>query len=126
MPWVKIETGYLSHPKIIELHPKVVLLHLASILWTAEQLTDGFVPDRALIDLSSRADLTPNRRRWAAGQLVDRGLWDELPGGWHVHDFERHNRTSTRAFVEHERELARERQTKHRGTVTPLHRFGDE
>jgi hypothetical protein len=126
MPWVKVDTGYLTHPKIVGLPSRVVVLHLASILWTAEQLTDGYVPDRALISLSSRADLAPNRRRWAARQLVDRGLWDELPGGWHVHDFEIHNRSYTREVVEQKRAAARERQRDHRGNVTPLHRFENE
>lgn len=126
MPWAKVELGYLSHPKIIGLHPKVVLLHLASILWTAEHLTDGYVPDRALIELSSRVDLASNRRRWAAGQLVDRQLWDERPGGWHVHDFQLHNATSTRAYVEDKRRADRDRQREHRGNVTALHRFEDE
>ena len=50
----------------MEVQPQLVLLHVASILWTAEHLTDGYVPDRALISLSSRVDLAPNRRRWAA------------------------------------------------------------
>lgn len=122
MPWVKIDTGYLTHPKILGLHPQAQMLHLASILWTAEHLTDGYVPVIALRSLCDRAVIAP---RWAsdrAHKLVDRGLWDVAPGGWHVHDFETHNRTSTREFVERERELARERQRASRGNVTPLHR----
>jgi hypothetical protein len=107
--WARLDVGYLSHPKLVTLPPKVVLLHIASILWTAEHLTDGYVPDRALISLSSRVDLTPNRRRWAARSLVEAGLWDECDGGWTVHDFTEHNRSSTRAVVERERAQTRER-----------------
>lgn len=126
MSWVKIDTSYLSHPKIVGLHEQSKLLHLASILWTAEHLTDGDIPVSALRAVVDRASIAP---RWAGhrvAELVSRGLWDELASGWHVHDFETHNRTSTRAFVERERESWADRQRRHRGSVTPLHRLEEQ
>lgn len=114
MAWVKLDVGYLRSPKLVDLPPKVVLLHLGSILWTAEHLTDGWVPDHALILLSSQADLAPNRRRWAARLLTQRSLWDQGVGGWQVHDFVEWNRTSTREYVEQQRADWRERQARAR------------
>jgi hypothetical protein len=112
--WAKFDVGYLGHPKLLGLEPRLVLLHVASILWTTEHLTDGYVPDRALIELSSRVDLGPTKRQWGARSLVDRGLWDECSGGWVVHDYAVHNRSSLRENVETNRARARERQERWR------------
>jgi hypothetical protein len=115
--WVKLDVAYFGHPKLLGLHDKGKLLHVASILWTAEHLTDGYVPERALSELSARVELHPSKRRAMARNLVERGLWDEVPpprGGWIVHDFAEHNLASTREYVERERELTRQRVARHR------------
>jgi hypothetical protein len=126
MTWVKIDIGYLRHPKLSGLPTDAKVLHLASILWTAEHLTDGHVPHRSLTDLSQIADIHPRWAKRRAATLVEAGLWDLVPGGWHVHDFEEHNRTSTREYVQAEREAWRERQRRARSNVTPLHRYEGE
>jgi hypothetical protein len=110
--WVKLDVGYFSHPKVVGLHPSAKLLHIASILWSAEHLTDGYVPSRALHRLVTIASLHTQHRATYARWLVDAGLWDECDpsiGGWIVHDFAEHNHSSTRAAVEHSRELTRKR-----------------
>lgn len=122
--WVKLDVGYFSHPKLMGLHPSARLLHLRSILWTAEHLTDGYVPPKALRQLSEDVAIASRWRKHWAEALVTKGLWDLVDppaGGWVVHDFTDHNRTSTREYVEKEREAARVRQARHREPVTPLH-----
>ena len=114
MSYVFVQTGYLRHPKIAALGAQTVLLHLASILWTAEHLTDGYVPETALRALCSDVHIAPTHRIVHTRRLVDAQLWDVLPDGWHVHDFETHNRSSTRAVVESNRAAAVERQRRHR------------
>lgn len=118
MSFVFIQTSYLRHPKLAGLHERAVLLHLASILWTAEHLTDGYVPTSALRSLCEEASIVPRWRDRHVADLVSRGLWDELPTGWHVHNFERHNRSSTRAVVESNRAAAAERQRRRRDYVS--------
>jgi len=114
MSFVFIHTGYLRHPKLVGLPAGAVLLHLASILWTAEHLTDGYVPESALTELGHTVNNASRWHRRNVQQLVNRGLWDELPNGWHVHDFEDWNRSSTREVVEANRTAARDRQRRHR------------
>ena len=115
--WVKLDVGYLSHPKVIGLHQSAKLLHLASILWTAEHLTDGYVTPKALRELSESVPIAVRWRGHHASALVEAGLWDPVPaptGGWLVHDFTEHNASSTRAAVEKSREQVRERVARHR------------
>lgn len=115
--WAKVDVGYLSHPKLLGLPPPAKLLHLASILWTAEHLTDGYVPARALLELSRSVPTHSRHTRGYVQQLVDRALWDVVPepaGGWIVHDFADHNASSTRAAVEKAREQTRDRVARYR------------
>ncbi len=133
MGWVKLDTSYLRNPKVAPLHPAAKLLHVASILWTAEHLTDGYVPPTALRTLCDDVPIAVRWRRHHASALMRAGLWEPVVGtggGWMVHDFVTHNHTSTRAYVERERELAAERMRRMRersgtsyavtnGAVTP-------
>jgi len=118
MSYVFIHSGYFRHPKIKGVSNAAKLLHLASILWTAEHLTDGFLPSNSIDQLVFDLRLARNKRVILIRSLVDHGLWDELPNGWHVHDFEQHNRSSTRAVVESNRIAAAERQRRHRDAVS--------
>lgn len=99
MAYVYVQTSYLRHPKLVAVSKDATLLHLASILWTAEHLTDGFVSSRALKQLCNDVRISVRTRDRRVKELVDAGLWDVLPEGWHVHNFERHNRSSTRHAV---------------------------
>lgn len=122
--WVKIDVGYFSHPKVVGLHQSAQLLHLRSILWTAEHLTDGYIPPSAFRSLSESVPIASRWRSHHASALVQRGLWDQVPdprGGWIVHDFAVHNRTSTREYVEKEREATRLRVARHRDHPAQLH-----
>lgn len=118
MGWAKIDTSWLRNPKVAPLHPTAKLLHVASILWTAEHLTDGYI---AATSLRQLCDSVPIGVRWQllrAQQLVDAGLWEPVPephAGWVVHDYTAHNRAATRANVERNRELSRKRMQEWRG-----------
>ena len=106
--WIKLDTSYLRNPKITALHPQAVLLHLASILWTADQLQDGHVPARALHELGHQAGID---RAWTlrrAKQLVEHDLWVQNGDGWHIHDFEAMNPQAMRHKVEAQRKAWRE------------------
>lgn len=101
--WIKLDLQYLRNPKMRELHLETVALHLASILWTAEHLTDGHIPTSALQELGQTAHIS---RAWVvrrAGQLVEHHLWLPVEAGWHVHDFEIMNPQAMRKKVEEQR-----------------------
>lgn len=110
--WVKIDLSYLRNPKITAV--SAPLLHLASILWTADQLEDGQIPLHTLPELAHQARIgrtTMNRR---ADELVDAGLWIPNGKGWHVHDFETMNAQAMRVAVLKQREKWKEWQDAHR------------
>ena len=119
--WIKLDVGYLRNPKITALTPPARLLHLASICWAADQLTDGHIPRRALTVLAREAGIgTTMSAAKRAEELEEAGLWERNgdAGGWEVHDFVEMNPGATRAGVEKDRARWRERQAKHRD-VTP-------
>lgn len=79
MAWVRIHDQALTHPKFTGL----VKLSQPFPLWVwglsycQTHLTDGVIAAGAL----------PREGRRAAVELVARGLWDLVPGGWKVHDY---------------------------------------
>jgi hypothetical protein len=101
--WVKVDTSYLRNPKITALTPSGVLLHLASICYAADQLTDGQIPARTLAELAVAARLSPPQARRTADELVEHRLWVPNGDGWWLHDFATMNRQSLRAVVEKQR-----------------------
>ena len=111
--WVKIDTSYLRNPKITALSTQAMLLHFASILWTADQLTDGNIPAHALPELALLARIPRSAAPRRADELVKAGRWEANGAtGWHLHDFEAMNRQALRVNVERQRREWRQRQEK--------------
>lgn len=94
MAWFKVDDGFWAHPKTVSLSGDAVALWLRGGTWSASQLTDGFVPAKILPLL--QADES------AAHELVEAELWEEMPGGWGFHDWERYQ--PTREQVEAKRD----------------------
>jgi len=112
--WVRLDVDYFTNPKIMGLHPDARALHLASICWSAGQLTDGQIENRSLTYLGQIAHIDPKWVRRRARQLVDRGLWVITSAGWVIHDFETMNPQAMRKMVESEREKWREQKRRQR------------
>lgn len=98
MPWVRLDESFPEHPKVVQAGPLAGWLHVSAIAWCNRQLTDGFVPCaqlRKLVDFdgiytdmeggASGID-TPDPKA-LADALVSHGLWEEVEGGWQIHDF---------------------------------------
>lgn len=112
--WVRLDTGYLRNPKVLDVSTAAVLVHLASVLYSADQLTDGAVPAGALSTLTSEARVPSNRGRAVADDLVDARLWVPNGRGWYVHDFDEMNPQALRDHVEAERERWRRNSARRR------------
>jgi len=104
MPWFKVDDGFWSHPKVIELEPSSVALWVRAGSYCAQHLTDGFISRsvvRILGHLPSDADA-----------LVEAGLWDGKPDGKPVgymfHDWGNYQPPSV-ATKEKRDELSRKR-----------------
>ena len=100
MAWFKIDDRLHSHPKRWRAGLTAMGLWVVAGSWSADQLTDGFIPTDMLAALGGRpAD---------AQKLVAAGLWEKTDGGWQFHDWAVHQ--PSRATVTAQRAAWRERQ----------------
>jgi hypothetical protein len=137
MTWVKIDDGYYEHPKLALAGPLAELLWIRGLAYCNRNLTDGFIPyavARTLVSwrFLSPFDEQPDGARKifdvaiASGMggedvdcdllfpyLVNAGLWEQVPGGFAIHDYLDHQ--PSKADVERERASARDRMKRVRG-----------
>ena len=101
-PWFKIDDGFWSHPKVLELSPEALALWVRAGSYCAGHLTDGQVKASTLRLLGATD--------WQADELVTNGLWDLDAGGhsWWFHDWE-HYQPSASATKEKRAALSVER-----------------
>lgn len=99
--FAQFDVGYLDNPKIMEVFdasPIAICMHIASVLYCAQHLTDGVV---SAGPMQRKAGGTATDTRL----LVDADLWHEPGHGCefcpqppegkvYVHDYTEHNRTS--------------------------------
>jgi hypothetical protein len=111
MTWFKVDDNLALHPKVLQAGNAAIGMWVRAGAWSAQQLTDGFIPNTVIGTLG-------NRR--LARTLVDVGLWTETDSGFQFHEWS--ERQPSRAHVERERKAAatrkaawRERQS-HAGT----------
>jgi hypothetical protein len=105
MPWFRVDDSFHDHPKVFDAPDCAVALWTRAGTWSAHNLTDGFVPSALLARFTS----DPQR---AARELVRRGLWLRVRGGFQFHDW--HDYQPTRQAVENERKMKTERQRRWR------------
>lgn len=99
--YFKVDVGYFTNPKIANLsieRPPAVILHLASVGYSAQHLTDGIVPELLLLRLTGTttddADVLVEADVWHRdGHGCDRCA---QPGRGHVavHDYLEHQRSA--------------------------------
>lgn len=104
--WVRLDVDYFRNPKILAAGRDGRDLHLASICWVGQQLTDGIIPAQAVPTIVHDAGVT----RRAIDLAIEAGLW--VPNGgasFELHDYLEVN--PSRAEYERDREqyLARQR-----------------
>lgn len=100
IPWFKIDDGFWSHPKVLELSPDAVALWVRAGSYCAGHLTDGEVKPSILRLMGATDD--------AAAELVESGLWDFEGGSWWFHDWAEYQ-PSASATKEKRAELSAQR-----------------
>lgn len=89
--YFKMDVGYLSNPKVLSVLDEstdAVLLHIASIAYASQHLTDGVVPVKAMLRLTGASQED-------ADLLLQAGLWVEGSSGKaEVHDYLQHQRSA--------------------------------
>jgi hypothetical protein len=79
--WVRVDTRFTTHPKVLEIGPLGEALWLRGLCYAGEHLTDGFVPAafvRRMNDIDGE-DI--------ADRLLDAGLWTQAEGGYQIHEY---------------------------------------
>jgi len=99
MAWFKVDDGWWSHPKILQLSDSAQALWMRAGSWSMKHLTDGDVPAFALPLLGAKPK--------PVAELVAVGLWLEVATGYQFHDWAKYQ--PSRESVERERESAAER-----------------
>lgn len=110
--WAKLALNFFRHPKSRAIGKDGRELFLASICWSRQELTDGFVPTAQLPLLAAEAEVRPA----TAKTLVAHDAWHPVDGGWMIHDYGEWQQT--RAHVEAEREKWRKQKRGQRGSST--------
>jgi hypothetical protein len=108
MPWVKLDDGFYSNPKVIKAPPLARSLYVAGLCHCASGLTDGTIDKTAVPLLLAQTGAPRN----AATALVTAGLWDDHGDQFEVRDYLQYNPSRDR--TEAEREAAKERKAKQR------------
>ena len=108
MTWLRLDDGFCEHPKVDALSAESFKLHVAGLCYCARNLTDGRIPELAALRLTATA------RRKHVTELVESGLWRQVSDGYTIKNFLEFN--PSKADVNRERELARERQRKARAS----------
>lgn len=125
MAWVRIDDHFDEHPKLAAIGPLGWGVWLAGLAYCNRNLTDGFIPrskarmmatlddieddDGRLWALSRSSGMTGDdvQAQWVIDILVRAGVWDEVPGGYQVHDYLDYQPSAEK--VNAEREKARNR-----------------
>jgi len=80
LPWVRLDTGFTQNPKVLHLIEdkkwQSIVLYVASLGYSGQHGTDGFVPSSALPFLHG------TKRN--ANDLVNIALWIPCKGGYDI------------------------------------------
>ncbi len=80
MTWFKVDDSFYDHPKVFDAPDCAVALWTRAGCWSARNLTNGFVPSNLPARLCDDPDT-------AIKELVRRGLWKRVSGGYQFHDW---------------------------------------
>jgi len=107
MPWARLDDGYFTHRKVLDLSMAAKLLDLAAIAYSARELTDGELKKRDIMIIAASVDVDEALK--AVAELVHSGRWELFSGGvWRIHDYLKYN--PSREQVLKERTAAAKRQ----------------
>lgn len=115
MPWLRMDDGFTTHPKVMGLSLEAKVLWMYSLGHCAHELTDGFVQSRVVPALAGLAGLADPSA--ASDELVASGLWEASPLGYQVHDYLEYNPSRAEVLAEREKAKVRMQRTRCSGEV---------
>lgn len=112
MTWFRIDDTLPLHVKVVEAGNAAMGLWVRAGAWSAQQLTDGFVPHHIVRVLGQTAEVK---------RLVDSGLWTPVDGGYQFWQWG--ERQPSRSAVEARREADVQRKAEARREKARRHGF---
>ncbi len=85
MAWTRIDDKFLMNPKVQAVGVFGMALYVAGLIYSNSNLTDGFIANSMLPMICGMAYQTPARK--TAEKLVEANLWEQVEGGYQIHDF---------------------------------------
>lgn len=107
MTWFKVDDNLAFHRKTVAAGNAAMGLWVRAGAWSAQHLTDGFVPEHMLALLGTASQ---------SKRLIKAGLWAEVDGGCQFHQWNEKGRQPTSQSVLADREKSAERQAKWRAS----------
>lgn len=105
MTWFKVDDNLAFHRKVVAAGNAAMGLWVRAGSWSAQHLTDGYIPDH-MVDLLG----TPAQVQ----RLIKSGLWARVDGGCQFHQWNEKGRQPSGQSVREEREKSAERQARWR------------
>lgn len=99
MTWFKVDDNLAFHPKVMIAGNAAIGMWVRAGAWSAQQLTDGFVPDSIVVNLGGHA---------IARRLVAGGLWTQFDGGYQFHQWSEWQPTRTEVHANRKATAARQ------------------
>jgi hypothetical protein len=118
--WIRIDDRFDEHPKFAAAGPLGLALWISGMAYCNRNLTDGFIPwtvARTLVSwdflgpdgptsVTVGSDAIPVAPDLTIGLLLAVDLWDEIPGGYLVHDYLEYQPSRDEVQEERERRAA--------------------
>lgn len=79
MAWLRIDDGFMEHPKVLALKPRELAVHLRALCYAARRRDPHITPGTIPILVATATDVE---------RLVELGLWDVNGDGWVIHDWD--------------------------------------
>lgn len=126
MPWVRIDDQFSDHPKVRQVGPLGLAMQVAGLCYCNRYLTDGFIPRATvplLLNLEGIAMHVRGGELIGGGEdatwqlvvedLVNVGLWEEVEGGYVIHDYLEYQPSRAEVLLEREQK----RDAGHKGGI---------
>lgn len=112
MPWVKFSDDWYDDGKLAGADPWVIAMWAVGVTWCARNLSDGIIPageHRRLLNLYGTFDSDGQQVHpdHVADELVARGSWQTVAGGYEVVNYHRYQPTREKVLSDRDRERQR-------------------
>lgn len=119
--WTRLDDGFTEHPKVARVGLLGMGWQVAALVYCNRNLTDGFVPHGVARQLAPLSHEDGDGKLWNVaatcgmqghdgdqlvseiiGWLLDAGMWEQVPGGFQIHDFPDYNLTKEQVLERRE------------------------